>query len=92
MNFDRIVNRIIRMLTRRAVNMGVNKGIDAAAGLARKPPSARPLPEADSPNGTGQPEGSAQGRKKLTPEQRQAKQAVRRARKAARLAKRASRM
>ncbi|MDK3073106.1 hypothetical protein QO034_08305 [Sedimentitalea sp. JM2-8] len=80
------------MLTRRAVNMGVNKGIDAAADLARMPPPAHPLPDADSLHGTGNADQAAEGRKRLTPEQRQAKRAARRARKAARMAKRASRM
>jgi hypothetical protein len=37
MNFDSIVNTILRIFTRKAVNWGVNKGIDTVAGKGKPP-------------------------------------------------------
>jgi hypothetical protein len=42
MNFDSIVNMIVRIVTRKAVNWGINKGIDTVAGKGKPPGQMTP--------------------------------------------------
>jgi len=35
MSLDRLINQLIRMVTRRAVNFGINKGVELAAGKGK---------------------------------------------------------
>ncbi len=49
MNANRIIDMIVRQVTRRLVNHGVNKGIDLASRVGRKPDQSETPgnPEAD---------------------------------------------
>jgi hypothetical protein len=42
MNFDSIVNMIVRTFTRKAVNWGINKGINTVAGKGKPPAEMTP--------------------------------------------------
>ncbi|WP_425043887.1 hypothetical protein [Primorskyibacter sp. S87] len=73
MNSNQIMNMVTRIFLRRFINFGMKTGMEFVAGQGGI---------------KGQPQGGGQ-KKKLTPEQREAKQKVRQARQARRLARQA---
>ena len=60
MNLNQIINMIIRMLTRRAVNFGITKGIDLASGKG-KPRAA--MSEAEQTQAADMREAAKRARK-----------------------------
>lgn len=86
MNLNQIINMIMRVIMRRAVNSGVNAGINAVSGMGRKKGQQPPVVD-DFGNETAQAAPP-----KLTPEQREARRAMRQARRAAKVTQRVTKL
>lgn len=42
MNFNQLINTVVRVVTHRLINLGINKGIDFATRKGRKPEASQP--------------------------------------------------